>query len=211
MDLALVDRSAPARQGEPPHPCLLLLHGRGADERDLLGLAPLLDPRFLLVAARAPLPVLGVGGFQWHEALAMGRPEPVSQMRSLGRLREFLGQIADAFPVDPERVFVLGFSQGAAMALCLGAEVAGTLALSGYLTPLCRTETLAGRPLFVGHGTGDPVVPVALGRGVRDALTAAGADLTYREYGMGHQIVEQEIDDINTWLGERLTAAAPPG
>jgi phospholipase/carboxylesterase len=207
---ALVHRTAAARSGEPPHPCLLLLHGRGADERDLLGLAPWLPPSLFLVAARAPLPVPGLGGYQWHDLLGTGTPEPVSFLRTVERLQRFVGELPAAYPVDPGRLFVLGFSQGAAMTLALtGAApqaVAGAVALSGYLPPGARTEGLAGKPVFVAHGTVDPVLPVSLGRAARDALQAAGADLTYREYPLAHQIGEQELADVSAWLEERLGA-----
>ncbi len=209
-DLSLTHRIAAARAGDPPHPCLLLLHGRGADERDLLGLAPLLDPRLCCVAARAPLPLPGTGGYQWHTSLATGSPEPISMLRSLGRLQRLVTELPGAYPVDGGRLFVLGFSQGAAMTLMLaGAEasaVAGAIALSGFWPPAAKAEPLRGKPVFAAHGTADPVLPLAFGRGVRDALTAAGTDLTYREYPMAHQIVEAELADINAWLAERLPA-----
>jgi phospholipase/carboxylesterase len=207
-DLALTHRTAAARSGEPPHPCLLLLHGRGADEHDLLGLAGLLDPRLFCVSARAPLRAPGLPGYQWHTSLATGSPEPVSMLQSLSRLRQLLGELAGAYPVDPERLFVLGFSQGAAMTLALTsaepAAVAGALALSGFWPPAARAEALKGKPLFVAHGTADPILPVHFGRGVRDSLRAAGADLTYREYPMAHQITEAELADVNAWLADRL-------
>ncbi len=211
-DLSLSHRTAAARAGEPPHPCLLLLHGRGADERDLLGLSTVLDPRLFCVAARAPLPLPGMGGYQWHASLATGSPEPVSMLQSLERLKRLVAELPGAYPVDAARLFVLGFSQGAAMTLMLaGAEpaaVAGAVALSGFLPPAARVEGLRGKPVFVAHGTADPVLPLPFGRAVRDAVTGAGADLTYREYPMAHQIVEGELAEVNVWLAERL---ATPG
>jgi phospholipase/carboxylesterase len=207
-ELPLVHRTAPAREGVAPHPCLLLLHGRGADEEDLLALAPLLPARLFVVAARAPQPAPGSFGYAWYQMLGAGTPEPVSVLQSIDRLRRFVQGLPEAYPVDPGSLFVLGFSQGAAMALALACDqaqgVAGTLALSGHWPPGARAEAASGRPFFVAHGTADPVLPLALGRTVRATLESAGAHLTYHEYPMGHQIVEQEMGDIGAWLEERL-------
>ena len=210
---ALSHQIASPRAGEEPHPCLLLLHGRGSNEEDLLGLAEFLDPRFLCVGARAPLPTPGLPGYQWHTSLSTGRPEPVSLLQSVARLRRFLGELPQSLPIDPARLFVLGFSQGAAMALALAAAepaaVAGTLALSGFWPPVARPEALRGKAVFVAHGTADPILPLAFGHAVRDALRGAGADLEYREYPLGHQIDEAELADLDAWL---LTRAWPdPG
>jgi phospholipase/carboxylesterase len=207
-DLSLTHAVVPARAGEAPHPCLLLLHGRGADERDLLGLSAALDPRLLCVSVRAPLRAPGLPGYEWHGSLRTGTPEPVSMLQSLQRLRRLLVDLPSAYPADPARLFVLGFSQGAAMALALSAaepaSVAGTLALSGFWPQVARAEALRGKRAFVAHGDADPVLPPAFGRAIRDALAAAGAEVDYREYPMGHQIVPAELGDIHAWLADRL-------
>jgi phospholipase/carboxylesterase len=214
-ELPLPHRTAPPRAAEPPYPCLLLLHGRGADEHDLLDLAELLDPRLLGISVRAPLPAPGLPGYQWHTSLGAGRPEPGSMLQSLETLRAVLAALPAACGADPGRLFVLGFSQGAAMALALGSampqEVAGTIALSGYWPPVARPEGLRGRPVFVGHGRDDAVVPLTLGRAVRDALAGAGAELEYHEeYAVGHGILPEELGDVAAWIRARL-AATPPG
>ncbi|HVB09344.1 MAG TPA: phospholipase [Bacillota bacterium] len=207
-DLALTHQTAAARSGEAPHPCLLLLHGRGADEQDLLGLAGLLDPRLFCVSVRAPLRAPGMPGYQWHTSLATGSPEPVSMLQSLEKLRRVVAALPGAYPVDPGRLFVLGFSQGAAMTLALSSAepqaVSGALVLSGFWPPAAKAEGLNGKAVFVAHGSMDPVLPLTFGRAIRDALTAGGADLTYREYPMAHQISDTELGDLTAWLAERL-------
>ena len=200
---------APAEDdGKPPG--LLMLHGRGADEHDLLGMAGALDPRLLVVSARAPLP-LG-WGHHWYELVDVGRPEPETFARSLSLLHEFIPAVVAGYNIDPARLFLLGFSQGAMMS---GAVVltrpelaAGAVLLSGYL-PLhaglpIQEERLKGFPFFVAHGTRDPVIPVAFGREARDYLTGVGADLTYREYPTDHRIVEPELAEVAVWLTARI-------
>ena len=196
--------------GRPPG--LLLLHGRGADELDLFGLAPALDSRLAVVSARAPF---GLGfGYHWYDLLDIGRPEPATFERGLALLGAFAAEIAAGYGLDPARLYLLGFSQGAmmsgALALTRPERVAGVVALSGYL-PLHAELTFdaaaqAGKPWFVAHGTQDPVIPVGFGRESRDWLSAHGADLTYREYPMPHAISDAELAEVAAWLTARLDA-----
>ncbi len=196
----------PRVQSETPFPVLLLLHGRGASELDLLPLADELDPRLLVIGARAPLPFSG--GFAWYRIGDVGSPEPASFGASLGALQRFVEQLPRAYPVDPSRIYTLGFSQGAVMAgsllLTRPDLVARTIMLSGYLPiDLIRPvdeASLGHRPVFVGHGTADQVIPVAWGRQVRDYFSRVGADLTYREYSIGHFVGPQELGEVRDWL-----------
>lgn len=211
----LIHRSSPARSGEPPHPGLLLLHGRGADESDLLGLAPMLDPRFLVVSPRAPFE--WEIGYCWYDNATPARMQETFP-RGLAMLRRLVEGLPSLYPVDPERLYLLGFSQGSFMAnaLTLAApeRVAGAVLLSGYQPPLESLEAPAdgvrGKPYFVGHGTQDPLLGIQQGRSVRDTLTRLGADLTYREYEMAHQIVMEEIGDIGEWFRARLESPPAP-
>lgn len=204
----LMHRTAAARVGAAPHPVLLLLHGRGADEMDLLGLAPPLDPRFFVASVRAPF--AWEIGYCWYDMESPAR-RAATFRPALAQLRQFVEDLPRAYPVDPARVFPLGFSQGSFMAnaLTLSAPelVAGAVLLSGYQPPL---ETLEGRPdvrgkpFFVGHGTLDPLLGIEQGRAVRDTLVGLGAAVTYREYPMAHQIIPPEIEEIAAWLAARL-------
>jgi phospholipase/carboxylesterase len=205
---SLVHRIAAAREGEPPHPALLLLHGRGSHELDLLALAPELDPRFLLVSARAPLAWEGGIGYAWYQLDGAARPNQETFSQSLKLLQRFLGELSVAYPVDPGRVYLLGFSQGAMMANALTLSephrVAGGVLLSGFqpdlgsFTP--HPDGVRGKSFFVAHGLYDELLGIELGRVVRDTLTNLGADLTYREYPIGHQISAAELVDIQAWL-----------
>jgi len=193
-----------------PQPCLLLLHGRGADELDLLGLADELDPRLFVVSARAPLRM--GPGYAWYHLQRIGDPEPASFQASLAALSTFVADLPQAYPVDASKIFALGFSQGAMMAgsllLTHPSVLAGTAMLSGYLplnSGLAVDEAqLRDRPVFVAHGTGDQVLPVAVGRQAREYLVRLGADVTYREYRIGHSIGPEELVELAAWLGDRL-------
>jgi phospholipase/carboxylesterase len=211
--LVLRPRAAPPGGAAPP--LLLLLHGRGSDERDLLGLAGALDPRFLVVSARAPDPL--PPGYHWYDLLAVGRPEPQSFARSRALLERFVGEAVGAYGADPGRVFSLGFSQGAVMTgtllLTRPDLIAGAVLLSGYL-PLrsglaIDAAALRGKPVFVGHGSADPVISVDFGREAEAFLGQAGADLTYHEGRFDHRITPEELAAVAAWLTARLGAPAP--
>jgi len=191
-------------------PTLLLLHGRGSDEVDLLGLASELDPRLFVVSARAPFE-LGFG-YHWYELVEVGRPEPRTFAEGFRRLDQFTRDLAELYGTDPQQLYLLGFSQGAMMAgtLTLRApeRVAGTIMLSGYLPLSAGMEYdesgLAGRPFFVAHGAQDPVIPVEFGREAAEYLRKVDADLEYREYSMAHQVEYDELRDVSQWLTGRL-------
>lgn len=216
IDAALTHLVVPPRaptEGRPPG--LLLLHGRGSDERDLVGLAGALDPRLLVVSARAPAR-LGPG-YHWYDLYRVGEPEPAGFGRSLDLLGRFVEEIVAGYNIAPERLFLLGFSQGAVMSgavtLTRPNTVAGAVLLSGYLplrSGLAIDEAgLRGRPVFIGHGTWDGVIGVDFGREANAFLTGIGADVTYREYPMEHSVGEAELRDIAAWLTGRLDAGSP--
>lgn len=212
-ELYHVSRS-PRAGGTGPHPTLFLLHGRGANEDDLLPLVDELDPRLFVVSVRAPL-TLGPG-YAWYHLQEIGSPDARTFEVSLDALARLVEKLPDTFPIDPSRVFTLGFSQGAMMAGSLLRSrpdaMAGTIMLSGYL-PLDGSASvddsrLAHRPVFVAHGSLDPVLPIQFGRAARDYLTSVGADLTYHEYPIGHSIAADELMDAASWLKQKLDAGS---
>lgn len=203
--------------GAPPPenpPLLLLLHGYGSHEQDLMGLAPQLDPRFLVASARAPQ-ALDMGGFAWfpveftpfglslrHEEAEAARDQVVTLVRALQQQHG----------IAPGRTYLLGFSQGASMALSAALQhpelVAGVVSLSGLfatqMVPDQGPETLRGLPVLMTHGRQDPLILIGQARKSRELLAALPVDLTYREYDMGHEIDWECLTDLRAWLGERL-------
>ncbi|MBI4429709.1 MAG: dienelactone hydrolase family protein [Ignavibacteriales bacterium] len=194
------------------HPTLLLLHGRGADENDLLGLGEYLDPRLLIISARAPFRFPD-GGYTWYELLEVGKPELAQFNESYERLVLFLGEVRKEFAVDPGNIYLLGFSMGSMMAYALTLsrpdEIKGMIAHSGYIPEEpghnYRWDRLSETAFFVAHGTLDPVIPVQLGRRSHELLSKVKTDLTYREYPIGHHISEESLQDLSTWLKQQLT------
>ncbi len=212
---SLFHKTLPASQGSPPYPGLLLLHGRGSNEDDLLSLGPQLDNRLAVVSARGPF-ALGPSSYYWYdlEASLAGRPSKDSIENSLQLVSDLLHEMVERYQVDPQRMLVGGFSMGGAMAaaaiLTLPRQVYGGLILSGYL-PIhsnldFKPEEAAGHPIFQAHGTQDSVLPVELGRMTRDYLAKTPLDLTYREYPIGHEVSAAELADARAWVGRVLAS-----
>jgi phospholipase/carboxylesterase len=171
----------------------------------------MLEERFFLLSARAPFPY-EYGGFTWYDISTSEVPEPVRFRESCDRLHQFLVDVRRGYPVDPERVFLFGFSMGCvmsyAMALTAPELVRGVSANSGYIpegTHLqFRWQELQSVSFFVTHGTHDPILPVVLGRRAEKLLRASNADLTYREYPAGHEITEVGLQETGAWLSKLI-------
>ncbi|MBI1765474.1 MAG: alpha/beta fold hydrolase [Acidobacteria bacterium] len=214
---SLFHHSAPPKTGgDEKAPLLLLLHGYGANEDDLFGLAPYVDERFLVISARAPVR-LGLGMHAWFrlgftpEGILID-PHEVEQARTI--LRRFLDELLAAYPVDTNAIYLLGFSQGAMMGLDLALRepelIAGVAALSGRIMPssletLAEPDRLIGLPVFVAHGTEDNILPISHGRATRERLGELPVSLTYREYEMGHTISGDSLREVADWLKMQLS------
>jgi phospholipase/carboxylesterase len=201
-----------------PEGALVLLHGRGADERDLFPLLDMLDPerRLLGATARGPLS-LPPGGAHWYVVRRVGYPDPGTFNSTYPELSSWLSELLAEHGIPPERTVLGGFSQGSVMAYALGLgperpRPAGILALSGFLPRVEGFELdlakAAGLPVAIGHGTHDPVISVEFGRDARDRLLEAGARVTYRESPMPHAIDPAFLRELPAWLREAVPSAA---
>jgi phospholipase/carboxylesterase len=201
-----------------PTGALVLLHGRGADERDLFPLLDILDPeRHLLGAtARGPLS-LPPGGAHWYIVRRVGYPDPETFHATYPELAGWLDDMLAEHGIPHERAILGGFSQGSVMAYALGLGAgrprpAGLLALSGFLPDVEGFELDLGNardlPVAIGHGTHDPVISVEFGRDARDRLSDAGALVTYRESPMPHTIDPAFLAELPGWVSETASAAA---
>lgn len=194
---------------------LVLHHGRGADERDLLGLADMLDPgrRLRVVTPRAPLTLPGSPGYHWYLVPRVGYPDPETfhaARRALAGLHDRLGEETG---IEPARTVLGGFSMGTVMsyAMALGADrpaAAGVLAFSGFMPVVDDWEPALsdrrGTRVFVAHGRRDPVIDVGFARGARELLEGAGLEVEYRESDVGHQIDPASLGSAEDWLDATL-------
>jgi phospholipase/carboxylesterase len=198
--------------GQEP-PLVVLLHGIGADEHDLLPLAAHLDPRLRVTSVRAPQSY-AVGSAWFH--IDFRRDGTI--VPDVAQARAALVDLVQWLPAPPARTFLLGFSQGAMMALgVLGAapeRLAGVVALSGrspdgLFEATASPDAIARVPVLLAHGTHDDVLPVANGRQTEALLAGRVHDLTYREFPIGHGISDEEFSLVAAWISARLDERSP--
>jgi phospholipase/carboxylesterase len=206
-DLLYEERSAAG----PAKGLLILHHGRGTDEHDLLGLADLFDGRRRLdvVTPRAPLQLPGSPGYHWYVAPRVGYPDPQTFEESRAKLAGLHDELWERTGLTPGQTVFGGFSMGTVMSYAMGLSgdrpaPAGILAFSGFIpTVEGWGPSLEDRPqlrVFIAHGRRDPVIDVAFARQARDTLVAAGLDVDYHEHDGGHHIDPRQLELATRWL-----------
>jgi phospholipase/carboxylesterase len=190
---------------------LVLHHGRGADERDLLGLADVLDPerRLHVVTPGAPLTLRSSPGKHWYVVPRVGYPDQATFESAYAELAAFHDELWERTGIEPSRTVLGGFSMGSVMSYATGLgpkrpQVAGILAFSGFIptvegwTPdLVKHEQTR---VFIAHGRRDPVIGIEFARRTSRLLIAAGLDVDYHESDAGHQIDPAHATAAVSWL-----------
>jgi phospholipase/carboxylesterase len=213
---ALVHNERPA-EGDAEG-LLVLHHGRGTDEHDLLPLADALDPerRLHVVTPRGPLTLPGSTGYHWYVVPRVGYPDPETFAAAYRQLAGLHDELWERTGVGPERTVLGGFSMGSVMSYALGLgpdrpPPAGILAFSGFIPTVDGWEpdlaSRAGLPVFIAHGRNDPVMNVEFARRARELLSAGGLEVSYHESDVGHQIDPAQIPIAITWLSAVVDAA----
>lgn len=219
---ALTYRERPADGA--PEGLLILHHGRGSDEHDLLTLADVLDPthRLHVVTPRAPLELPDSPGYHWYLVPRVGYPDPDSFDAARHQLGELHDELWQRTGVKPERTMLGGFSMGAVMSYVMAFSAerpapAGVLAFSGFIASVEQWQPdLANRTavrVFIAHGKRDQVIGVEFARAAAKRLREAGLPVEYHESEAGHHIDPREIPAASAWLTDtlersRLTARA---
>ena len=195
--------------GPGPYPTAVLLHGRLGNE-DVMWVFRRVVPRpWLVVAPRAILPE-GTAGFSWHAQPHGQWPELAAFDPAVAALSRFLRVLPSLYNADPERLYLIGFSQEAAVSFAAAlrdpAIARGIAAMVGFV-PRIAPEAVAGRlsglPVFMAAGEHDATVPPDESRRSAGVLRAAGADLDYREYPTEHKMTAAALDDLQAWLRAR--------
>jgi phospholipase/carboxylesterase len=193
---------------------IVLLHGRGADEHDLLPLLGVLDPkrRWRGITVGGPL-TIEPGGRHWYAVHRVGWPDPATFAPTFAQLTSFLD---DDLGLDWSRTVIGGFSQGGAMSYALGLGAgrpvpAGILAMSCFVPRFENDEPwapdFASRPqLPVAHvhGDRDPIIGIEFARDARDRITEAGLPLLYREFPGGHHVDPRLLTELAGWLDQQI-------
>ena len=211
--LAFGEREAAAA----PVGLLVLHHGRGTDERDLLPLADVLDPqrRLHIVAPRAPLQLPGSPGRHWYVVPRVGYPDPGTFAAARSQLAELHDAVWERTGLSPSQTVLGGFSMGTAMSYTMGLDAqrpapAGILAFSGFVPTVDGWEPqLTGRQstrVLIAHGRWDPVIDVSFARRARALLHGAGFDVDYRESEVTHMIDPADLPRAAGWLDRVLAS-----
>jgi len=211
--------------GPNPTAAVIWLHGLGADGNDFATVVPQLQlngcQAIRFVFPHAPvMPVTVNGGYvmpAWYDILGanlLSQQDAVGIKRSEHAIAALLDRELDR-GISHENIVLAGFSQGCAMALHTGLrykqKLAGIVALSGYL-PLAdtlaheRSQANLNTPIFIAHGTQDPVVVMDRGEVSKNALIALGYSVQWKTYVMGHSVHPDELADISKFLRDVLTA-----
>ncbi len=205
---------------EKPVHAVIWLHGLGADGNDFAPIIPqLVDPAWpavRFVFPHAPVrPVTVNGGMPmraWYDIAGMrieDKQDDTGLRASVGEVEKLIAREIER-GVPSRHILLAGFSQGGAVVLAAGLRskeaLAGIVALSTYLMfaerlPAEQSAANAHLPIFIGHGSGDPVVPQALGTAARDALAKLGHPVAWHGYPMAHQVCMEEIADLRAWIG----------
>jgi phospholipase/carboxylesterase len=209
----LVQFPAATQDAEPGvlYPTILAIHGRGSHEEDLIGLAPHLPEGLLWISPRAPL-LLGSNSYEWYRVRVIGRPDPEQVASALETIDHFIEESLSAYPINPQRLFLMGFSQGSLLSMCYAlthpARVAGVIAQSGYIPSHINLDidetAVKNKPFVLTHGEQDTMIPVEWARASRDRLQQLSVDLTYQEFQMGHTVSMDSLAVISKWLEKQL-------
>lgn len=207
----------------PAQSTMIWLHGLGADGNDFVSMIPELnlspDINMRFIFPNAPVkPVTINNGYAmraWYDIYGLSIQERIDKegiAQSVAEIEKIIeNEIARGIP--SQRIFLGGFSQGAAIALatglCYSKPLAGILGLSGYLPiadelPQKANDANLRTPIFIAHGTQDPIVPFALGQATQQFLTQAHYHVSWHSYPMPHSVCKEEIDDIRNWIEKIL-------
>lgn len=196
----------PQASSNQPLPAVVMVHGWQGDETVMWIFKHTVPRGVAIIAPRAPFALNG--GYVWYRRdRGQLQPETASLWAGRDHLHRFLAGLPQQYPLDPTRLVLLGFSQGAAIcntfALTQPGRVMGVVSLAG-LIPDVVLETakpdLGGLPVFIAHGTRDHTVPLTAAQQASQVYTRLGAQVTYGEYPTGHKVTTQGMADLKAWL-----------
>lgn len=192
------------------YPAIFLLHGMGSNEDDLPQLVQNFKEQCHIFSLRGP--INQKPGYAFFTIQEIGKPDRAIFDKVLVALQRFMLEAIDEHQIDPHKVYVLGFSQGAilaqSLAFVMGNLIRGVVALSGYI-PKFVTEEYAIRPIdhlqiFISHGDYDYVIPSQWGVESKEIFEQFGAHVTFKQYPDGHGVTPENMQDIGVFFAQEL-------
>lgn len=194
------------------NPLLLLLHGYGSNEEDLFSFAEELPEEYYVISVQAPY-ALQPYGYAWYAINFDADMNKFSDDKQAIESRElivrFLDELIEKYPIDPNNITLIGFSQGSilsySVALSYPEKVNRVVALSGYLNENILKENYKNNDFtnlnfFVSHGSADQVIPVEWARKTPEFLNKLGVKNVYFEYPVGHGVAPKNFFDFKNWI-----------
>lgn len=193
-------------------PLIIFLHGSGSNEADLFDIKDELPAEYTFLSARAPFEV-GTDSYQWfNKTPGDGAYDGVTDdlKSSEALISDFVVKATEKYHTQPDKVFLIGFSQGAIMSYEVALRhpeiLRGIAALSGKLLPVLKAElkpspNFKSLAVFIGHGTADQRLPYEAGTDANTGLKQLAIEPEFHAYpGIGHTISDNEITDLDNWL-----------
>ena len=196
-------------------PLLILLHGYGSNEQDLFSFAEELPEDFLIISAQAPIS-MGMGGYAWFSINFDENNEKFYDLdeaqESVHKISSFIDEIKAKYKTNPDKTFLLGFSQGTilsyTLSLTIPNKVQYVIALSGFIHESLATSQKISKDInteyYISHGTADQVIPVEWARKAPEFLTKLNLKNVYSEYPVGHGVAPQNFYSFKQWIEERV-------
>ena len=219
MQLEYIVRE-PSEPNSRLSPAIIVFHGYGANEYDLLPVASAISSSAKIISFRAPIE-LGWGGFAWYNLTQTPqglRTDTASRLESERIILESLPETIETEKLDPENIIFLGFSQGGGMCYTLiaddrlvqnGITLKAMIVLSGLLPrdiiePLSQKQ-LNDLPVFISHGEYDEMIPFIALDEATSVLTKAGANVSAHAYEIGHGVDEDVLADLKKWFSANIS------
>jgi phospholipase/carboxylesterase len=196
------------RCGQPSGALIVMLHGLSGDENVMWIFDHALPREATVIAPRALYPS-ELGGYSWARSAVRDDLDDVDFQTALEVLSRFMAEVIAQYEIDPQRVIVMGFSQGAAVSYAYSllhpASLHGVIALSGFLPHSNAVQSKDALPhYFILHGTHDEAVPIDRARDARSGLESRGASVEYYEHRVGHKVSAQGMKEIARWISMTL-------
>jgi phospholipase/carboxylesterase len=188
------------------YPALFIMHGIGSNEQNMLSLVNGLEEQFYIFSIRGHLSQ--PPGFAYFTIQGYGNPHREVFDEGVSKLTSFIDYACEQYPLDKSHLYLLGFSQGAILAmtlgLTLGSKIKGIVALSGYIPAFVKEEYKV-KPVdevsvFISHGEMDQVLPFEWGIANEEYFRGLGAKVAFQTYPEGHTVSLRNLQDFTNWL-----------
>lgn len=197
-------------------PLLIMLHGYGSDENDLFSFASELPEELFIISIRAPYK-LEPYGYAWYAInfdAEQGKWSDDEEAKdSRDKIVSFIDEVIEAYPINPNNINLLGFSQGTilsyAVALSYPSKINNVVALSGYINfniieNTLQEKNMSSLSFYCSHGSVDQVIPINWARRTPDILKQLGVDYIYEEFPVGHGVTPQNFYALKNWIKNKI-------